>query len=60
MYQLTTLGRQSIKEIASFFVKCMNYLQRYTVGRVIFSNVINQILTLLLKNRQLSHHTLDE
>ena len=46
MYQLTILGRQSLKEMASFFVKCMNYLQRYTVGRVIFSSVINQILTL--------------
>ena len=46
MYQLTILGRQSLKEMASFFIKCVNYLQRYTVGRVIFSNVINQILTL--------------
>ena len=46
MYQLTILGRQSLKEMASFFIKCVNYLQRYTVGGVIFSNVINQILTL--------------
>ena len=29
-----------------FFVKCMSYLKRYTVLRVIFKIVINQIVTL--------------